>query len=144
MHKYLSTDKVFCFQLILMFHFQGNEGKRKTSYGKENSQEAQQVNQIELLLDLEKLVHFLIFTHRPNTPTASEISPRLLKHFVVFYYPCMDLDDQCSVLKRSLRMQLSGNLLNSFDEQKIVLFPDYFPIIYSCINLIYSLQEEYF
>ena len=107
---------------------QSNPRKARES-GVGTKSEQQEVRRVDLLLELERLVHVAVLGADARAPASSARSTRLLKHFVVFALPSPSADEQAALVRRAFRLTLPVPSLAQLKPSILVRF---------CQTLLYS------
>ena len=121
---------------------QSNPRKARES-GAGAKSEQQEVRRVDLLLELERLVHVAVLGADARAPASSARSTRMLKHFVVFALPSPSADEQAAVVRRAFRLTLPVPSLAQLKPSIFVSFcPLYSTLLYSL--MIASVLYKYF
>ena len=100
---------------------QSNPRKARES-GVGTKSEQQEVRRVDLLLELERLVHVAVLGADARAPASSARSTRLLKHFVVLALPSPSADEPAALVRRAFRLTLSVPSLAQLKPSIIVRF----------------------
>ena len=118
-------------------HVQSNPRKARES-GAGSKSEQQEVRRVDLLLELERLVHVAVLGSDARASVSSR-STRLLKHFVVFALPSPSADEQAALVRRAFRLTLPAPSLAQLKPSILVRFCSFYSNLlidhYSIINL---------
>ena len=92
---------------------------------------------MDLLLELERLVHVAVLGSDARASASSSRSTRLLKHFVVFALPSPSADEQAALVRRAFRLTLPAPSLAQLKPSILVRFcPFYSNLLYDHFSII--------
>ena len=86
---------------------------------------------MDLLLELERLVHVAVLGADARASASSARSTRMIRHFVVFALPSPSADEQAALVRRAFHLRLSVPSLAQLKPSILVRF---------CQALLYSLM----
>ena len=100
---------------------QSNPRKARES-GAGSRSEQQEVRRVDLLLELERLVHVAVLGADTRASASSARSSRLFKHFVMFALPSPSADEQAALVRRAFRLTLPAPSLAQLKPSILVRF----------------------
>ena len=110
---------------------QSNPRKARESGAGSKSEQQEVRRRVDLLLELERLVHVAVLGADARASDSSARSTRLLRHFVVFALPSPNADEQAALVHRAFRLTLPVPSLSQLKPSILVRF---------CQTLLYSLM----